>query len=205
MAKATKSPARGPERKPPPARKVRSDAEVDAPVQSATRGFDWGNVLCSRWLVAAIVISVLIEGSIVYFLRNRTSNEMTPVAGELAVGTFEFSRSVGRENRVLRGQFDLYVRLSEDLTAAEQRQFLQAERQLQQGVEETLRRLRSADFIDPHLTRLKDRVLHRLNDELGFDGIAEVLVANFKIDTRQQAVISAASHDAEPAPGADAR
>jgi hypothetical protein len=205
MAKATISPARGPDRK-PPARRVESPAAVvDSAGSTAAAGFDWVRVLSSRWIVAAVIISFLIEGAIIFCVRNRTPHEMAVLAGEIPIGTFEFSRSAGRDNRLLRGQFDLYVRLSDTLNAAEQRQFLQAERQLQQGVEETLRRLRSADFSDPHLTRLRDRVQQRLNDELGFDAVAEVLIANFKIDARQPPVTSAASHDAESAPEPDGR
>ncbi|HEV3418063.1 MAG TPA: hypothetical protein VG056_14655 [Pirellulales bacterium] len=186
-------------------REERSAAAVDRAGSTAAAGFDWVRLLSSRWIVGAVVISFLIEGAIIYCLRLRSPNETAIVAGEIPIGTFEFSRSGAHDNRLYRGQFDLYVRVSDDLNSAEQRQFLQAERQLQQGVEESLRRLRTADFTDPRLTRLKIRVQQRLNDELGFEGISEVLIANFKIDARQPPVTSAASHDAESVSEPDGR
>jgi hypothetical protein len=41
--------------------------------------------------------------------------------------------------------------------------------------------LRLADFTDYRLARLQARIEERLNDELGFQGVSEVLIANFKI------------------------
>jgi hypothetical protein len=39
-----------------------------------------------------------------------------------------------------------------------------------------MRRLRASDLADPRFVRLRNRFQERLNDELGFEGIDEVIV-----------------------------
>jgi hypothetical protein len=56
--------------------------------------------------------------------------------------------------------------------------------QLQRAAEEALWRLRPADFADRRLTRLKNRLQQELNDALGFDAIAEIVVSNFVIEAK---------------------
>ena len=102
--------------------------------------------------------------------------------GDISLGRYEFDRSSPRDKRRYHGQFDLWVRVSGDLNAAQQRTFHDAEKRLRQTTEITLRRLRVADLTDPRLMRMTDKLQESLNDELGFDGIAEVMIANFKVE-----------------------
>ncbi len=140
----------------------------------------WSRLFAWRWLIAAVTISLLLEAAVIYWFRVRTPDDAPMITGEVALGSFEFTRS-GGDNQIYRGQFDLFVRLADRLDASQQQQFVREEQRLQQAVEETVRRLRLADFTELRLTRLKDRVQDRLNDELGFNGVEEVLIANFKI------------------------
>jgi hypothetical protein len=150
-----------------------------------------------------VAISLLLEAAIIYWVRGRTAADAPLVAGEIPLGSFEFSRTGGANQKVYRGQFDLFVRLSDQLDASQQQQFLREQPRLQQAAEETVRRLRLADFTDYRLSRLKARVEERLNDELGFPVVSEVLIANFKISAfqpvRQAAPPSAAPSSDRPA------
>jgi hypothetical protein len=176
-----------PNRSPQPAGAARpSGLRVREPQQSidsreaASLGSAGSRLVTWRRLVAGLAILLLIDAAVIYWLRMRTRDETPVIAGEIAFGSFEFTRSSG-ENRVYRGQFDLFIRLSDRLDAREQKQFVREQARLQQAVEETIRRLRLADFTDLRLTRLKNRVQDCLNDELDFEAVEEVLVANFKI------------------------
>jgi flagellar basal body-associated protein FliL len=179
MPHPTKTPPRGPESAGSP-RRGGALAVADAGDAPAV-GSRWFHISKWRWLVAAVIVLLVVEGAIVYWLRTRAAPIVESLPKEIPLGAFEFTRSKGRESRVLRGQFDLFVRLTDDLTTTQQGQFIQHQPQLQKAVEEALLRLRAADFSDLRLARLKNRVQEQLNDELGFDGVAEVLISNFKI------------------------
>jgi hypothetical protein len=148
--------------------------------EAASLGSSWARFLTWRWLIAALAIILLLDATIIYWFRFRTADDAPAVSREIALGSFEFARSNG-EQQIYRGQFDLFVRLSDRLDRSQRRQFLREQPRLQKAVEETLRHLRLADFTDLRLTRLKNRVQERLDDEFGFDAVEEVLIADFKI------------------------
>jgi hypothetical protein len=131
-----------------------------------------------------VTVSFLLEAAIIHWFCFRTPDETPVITGEIALGSFEFVRVSG-DKQLYRGQFDLFVNLCDRIDASRQKQFLRELPRLQQAVEETVRRLRLADFTDLRLSRLKTRVQDRLNDELGFDAVEEVLVANLKITAFQ--------------------
>jgi hypothetical protein len=116
------------------------------------------------------------------------------------LGTFDFNRSNARDNRAYRGQFDLSVRLADDLSPADRRRVADERPELQRVAEEALWRLRPVDFADRRLTRLKDRVQQQLNDVLGFEAIAEVVVSNFSIEPRAVAPATPSRGGASPDP-----
>jgi hypothetical protein len=171
---------------------------IDAADESAA-GSTWFPVFKWRWLVGAVLMLFVVEGAIVFWLRTRVAPVAESLPKEIPLGVFEFTRSNGRESRVLRGQFDLFIRLTDELTASQQRQFIQHQPQLQKAVEEALLRLRAADFSDLRLVRLKNRVQEQLNDELGFDGIAEVLISNFKIQSIAATIPPSGPRETDPA------
>src|SRR5258707_13758490 len=69
----------------------------------------WRRLSKWRWLVGAVVLLFVVEGSIVYWLRTRVAPVAESLPKEIPLGVFEFTRSNARESRVLRGQFDLGV------------------------------------------------------------------------------------------------
>jgi hypothetical protein len=177
-----------PNKSPQPAGRARNSAlrihepqqAVDDPRQTTSSSSWWNRLFTWRWIVVAMAMSLLIEAAMIYRFRVRTPNDVPAISDEIPFGSFEFARAAS-DQRIYRGQFDLFVRLSDRLDTSQQRQFLRDQPRLQLEVEETIRRLRLADFTDLRLTRLKDRVQDRINDDLGFDAVAEVLVSNFKI------------------------
>jgi hypothetical protein len=197
MPNPAKTPTRGPEPAGLP-RRGGARAVADAG-EAPAAGSGWRRISKWRWLVGAVLVLLVVEGAIVYWLRTRAAPVAESFPKEVPLGVFEFTRSNGRESRVLRGQFDLFVRLTDELTASQQRQFIQHQPQLQKAVEEALLRLRAADFSDLRLVRLKNRVQEQLNDELGFDGIAEVLVSNFKIQAIAATIPPVAPRETTPA------
>jgi hypothetical protein len=190
MPNAAKKPPRGPE---PAGLPRRGDARALADAADArAAGTGWRRVFTTRRLIAAVVAGFLLEAAILYWCRTRTAPAAISLPKEIPLGVFEFTRSNGRDSRVYRGQFDLFVRLADDRTSAEQRKFVQHQPELQKAVEEALLRLRAADFTDPRLVRLKNRVQERLNEELGFDGITEVLISNLTIEAKAAPILPAA-------------
>jgi hypothetical protein len=197
MPNPAKTPPRGPQSAGLP-RRGGAPAAADAG-EAPADGSTWLRIFKWRWLVGAVLVLFAVEGAVLYWFRTRAASEVASLSKEIPLGVFEFTRSNGRESRVLRGQFDLFVRLTDELTASQQRQFVQHQPQLQKAVEEALLRLRAADFSDLRLVRLKNRVQEQLNDELGFDGIAEVLVSNFKIQAIAATIPPAAPRETKSA------
>jgi hypothetical protein len=199
MPNAAKTPPRGPE---PAGLPRRGDARALADAPAAATG--WRRIFTTRALIAGVVAGFLLEAAILYWCRTRTAPAAISLPKEIPLGVFEFTRSNGRDSRIYRGQFDLFVRLADDRTSAEQRKFVERQPELQKAVEEALLRLRAADFTDPRLVRLKNRVQERLNEELGFDGITEVLISNLAIEAKAVPILPAAPRGSQPVESSNA-
>jgi hypothetical protein len=188
-AKATAPPkASKPAAVPPtaPSRSANSPSTALAAAVPATAGSDWGFLVSPRWLIGLAAVSLLSHTAAFYWFRLRKPEPPPVMSREMPLGTYEFSRFSSRENHLNRGQFDIFLRLADHLSTSQWRQIEREEHQLQQAAEEALRRLRSADFNDPHFVRLKDHIQERLNDELGFEGVAEVIVSNLTAERAAQ-------------------
>jgi hypothetical protein len=135
-------------------------------------------------VLIAIVGFLILEVALVVTLHSRTPAAAPLLPKDIAVGRFEFNRSNSRDNRVYRGQFDLNLHPAENLNSDARQQFLECQPRFAEAVEEAIRRVRAVDFIDPRLTRLKDRIERQLNDELGFEGIGEVEISDFTIEAK---------------------
>lgn len=135
-------------------------------------------------MLTVIAVSLLLEVALVVTLHSRTPAAVPLLPKDIAIGRFEFNRSNSRDNRVYRGQFDLALHPAENLNSDARQQFVECQPRFAAAVEEAIRRVRAVDFIDPRLTRLKDRIERQLNDELGFEGIGEVEISNFTIEAK---------------------
>jgi hypothetical protein len=151
--------------------------------ESAPRA-PWHRLFSARWWIGLAAIALVSEAAIIFWIRSKAASPELPVTNEIVLGTFEFNRSNGRENRAYRGQFDLSIRLAGELTPADRRRVADQRPELQRAAEEALWRLRPVDFTDRRLTRLKARLQQQLNDAVGFDAIAEILISNFTIEAR---------------------
>ncbi len=150
---------------------------------SSERSSASSRALASRWLIGIVVAGLIAEVAIVLWLRHRVPADSPPLPAEVAIGTFEFNRSSSRDSRLYHGQFDVSLRPA-DLDNNQRAAVREAQRRFPKAVEEAIRRVRAADFLDPHLTRLTDRIMRQLNEELGFDGIEEVMISNFAIQAK---------------------
>jgi hypothetical protein len=96
----------------------------------------------------------------------------------MVLGEFEFSRFSPRDKQLKHGQILVTLHLAANLDAAKFRRVHDQEKDLQAAVEEAMRRMRASDFADARSMRLKNHIQERLNDELGFEGIDEVVVSS---------------------------
>jgi hypothetical protein len=183
MAHSTKPPPRANE---PPRRARHTDATTAAAAEEAPprQSSRWQALGSIRWLVAVAAIVLVVDAVVVIWHHSKGAAPESPLSNEIALGTFDFNRSNARDNRAYRGQFDLSIRLADNLSPVDRRRVADERPQLQRAAEEALWRLRPVDFSDRRLTRLKDRLQQQLNDELGFEAVAEVLVSNFTIEPR---------------------
>jgi hypothetical protein len=174
MTTGTKSPNSGLN---PPVAQSRSAANGAS--ESAKPVSGWAMVASPKYLAALAAVAIIANAAAFYWLRMRSPT--TPPAKrsqEMVLGTFEFNRINPRDKQVRHGQFVVTLGLAANLDAAKFREVHCQEKELQAAVEETMRRLRASDFADPRFVRLKNRFQEQLNEELGFDGIDEVIVTN---------------------------
>ena len=169
----------------PPAAKSDSGAKLavaakpSAAVQPASPDARWAKFMSPKYLLAIAAILIAVNSAAFFALRMR-SHSAPPAKRnqEMVLGTFEFNRINPRDKQLKHGQFVVTLRLAENLDATKFRAVHNQEKVMQQAVEEAMRRMRASDFTDPRFIRLKNRFQERLNEELGFDGIEEVIVTN---------------------------
>jgi hypothetical protein len=143
----------------------------------------WKQRLLSWQVLAGVAVVLLAAQGVGLLVVKHSGGDVAPKLGRtVPLGRFEFTRPAARDKSACHGQFDVSVELADGLTTVQRRQVTEAVPGLQQAVEEVLHRARVADFADSRLFRLRNQMLARLNDALGFDGIAEVNVANFHLD-----------------------
>jgi len=129
----------------------------------------------------AAVAAVAIAANLVafYFLRLRYSPPPSQQPNlEMPLGAFDYIRMNPRDKQVKRGQILVTLRLSAKLDAKKLRNVHDQETDLRAAVEDAMRRVRASDLADMRFTRLRNRLLERLNEQLGIDGIEEVVVKN---------------------------
>ncbi len=120
----------------------------------------------------------------VYWLTHRrpASGTPSPIGRDLVLGAFEFDRPNTHDKAMYHGQFNLKLLFSEGLNVNQKKQIDRDQTRLQSAVEAGLRRVRFADFMESRLMRLKSRLLTQLNEELGFDGVADVILDDYKFE-----------------------
>ena len=123
-----------------------------------------------------------------YFLRVRAPAAAAQKRNlEIVLGEFEYNRVNPKDKQLKHGQFVVTLHLPAKLDAAKFRDVHDQEKTLQDAVEDAMKRFRASDYADPRFTRVRNRLLERLNEELGFEGIEEVAVASVPAPAAEQA------------------
>jgi hypothetical protein len=179
MTTGAKTPISGPNSTaatPRPAARPVPESAAPTP-ESVKQAFGWATLATPKYLAALAVVVIVANSAAFYFLRLRShAHPPAKRSQEMVLGAFEFSRVDPRDKQLKHGQFVVTLHLVENLDAAKFREVHDQEKGLQAAVEEAMRRLRASDLADPRFVRLKNRFQERLNEELGFDGIDEVIV-----------------------------
>ena len=157
----------------------------------------------TRWVLGLLASVAIFDLSVWWWSHRRAAEPTAAQSTELTLGTFEFNRLNPRDGRMVQGQFDVTLRLADGLDAAARDRISKQQRAMQRAAEAALERMRAADFTDPHLIRLKDRLLDRLNEALGFDAIDEVIVDNFSLERLDRPAASGPSASPPAKPGSD--
>jgi flagellar basal body-associated protein FliL len=130
-----------------------------------------------KYLAALAVAAIVANAAAFYFLRHRSP--ATPPAKRdqaMVLGTFVYNRVSPRDKQVKHGQIIVTLHLAFSLDAAKFRAVHDQEKRLQDAVEDAMHRLRASDLSDPRYVRLRNRFQERLNEELGFEAIDDVIV-----------------------------
>jgi hypothetical protein len=131
-----------------------------------------------KYLAAIAGVVIVLNAAAFFWLRHRSPAPPTAKRSqEMVLGAFEYKRVDPRDKQVQRGQIVVTLHFAEDLDARKVREIHDQEGNLQAAVEDAMRRLRASDLADPRFIRVKNRFQERLNEELGFDGIDNVIVA----------------------------
>ena len=136
----------------------------------------------TRWVLGLLAGVAIFDLSVWWWSHRRAAEPTAAQSAELMLGTFEFNRVNPRDGRMVQGQFDVTLRLADGLDAVARDRISKQQRPMQRAAEAALERMRAADFTDPHRLRLKDRLLDRLNETVGFDAIDEVIVENLSLE-----------------------
>ncbi|HEX3996934.1 MAG TPA: hypothetical protein VHX65_00100 [Pirellulales bacterium] len=169
-----------------------SNAAASAPL--------WAKLLNPKYLAVAAAVVIAINLGAFYFLRVRAPAPKPAKPNlQMVLGAFEYNRVNPRDKQLKHGQFTVTLHLAKKLDPARFREIHDREKDLQAAIEDSMRLTRASDFADPRFIRLKSRFQERLNEELGFDGIDEVMVANVPEPAMQAADPQDAGADANGA------
>jgi len=172
MTTGTKSPSSGPNSHEPA---PHSPAKPSA--APATQGFRWETLASPKSLGALVAVAIVANAAAFYFLRH-SSAAAAPAKRDqkMVLGAFDYNRVSPRDKQLTHGEIIVTLHLAAGLDAAKFREVHDQEKSLQAAVEEAMRRVRSSDLADSRYVRLRNRFQERLNDELGFEAIDDVIV-----------------------------
>lgn len=216
MTATSKKPNSEPKRAEHAAQSSRSGSSAAAEAKQIAKEFAprkgappsaWGALANPKYWAIAAAAAIAVNAAAFYFLRVRGPAAPPPKRNlELVLGEFAYSRVDPKDKQLKHGQFVVTLHLSSNLDAAKFRDVHDQEKTLQDAVEDAMKRFRASDYADPRFTRVRNRLLERLNEELGFEGIEEVTVANVPDPEANQAQSNPSTDDQSASqPQADER
>jgi len=151
-----------------------------APTQPSAPARRWGlRWLASRWSLILLVLLIVLNAIGLATWRLGAHGPAAPPDPEIALGTFRFLAEKSEQGPIRAAEFVLHVALTAELDRQGRAQLAARKFRVQQDVEELLRRAHGGDFDDPKLRGLKRQLQAQINETLGMDAIAEVIITGF--------------------------
>lgn len=161
----------------------------------------WSAMLRRNGLIALLTLSVTANALGFAYLKLRNHASEAPPSPEVALGTFQFHAD-GAEHGAIKGaKFSLHLAFAPLMDKGGRDRLAARKHRVQQDVEELLRRAHGADFDDPRLRELKRQIQQQINETLGMQAVADVIVTELAVDWTDHP--AARPQTAESAPTAD--
>ncbi len=156
-----------------------SEDQVSASSSAKGSGSLVRRVIASRWTLAAVAAWAVIQtaGLAAYYALGRSTPE---AAREVTIGQFRFE-APPVPDAVYQADFTIHVVAAPSLEKFVGQQLAEKQLRVRQAIEELLRLAGPTDFEDPVLGELKRRIKAKLNQLLGAQAIADVLVTDLKL------------------------
>lgn len=180
------------------ARTEKSEPEsLAAAVPNAAK---WSTNLGHNGLIVLLALSVVANAAGFAYLKFRERSDKVAPSTEIALGSFRFVADKSEKGLVNGARFSLHVAFTPQADQEGRQRLSDRKYRVQQDIEELLRRAHGADFDDPRLRDLKRQVQQQINETLGIQALADVIITDLSIDWSASA--PPGSQTAENAPAA---
>jgi len=146
----------------------------------------WGARLRQPLWICVLVGTTVVAHGLLIMVHALTGSSAENTEGEVSLGRFGFMNTVDQHNSVVKADFQLHVRLLDQIDKAARKLLTDRKYRVQQDVEELLRRAHGADFEDPSLSELKRQLQETVNQSLELRAVDEVIITELAIETRQR-------------------
>lgn len=153
-------------------------------------------LITSRWTLLAVTTWAVIQTAALAAYYAWGLSAAVPPA-ELTLGQFHFEAQPAQPDLVRRADFTLHVVAAPSLERFAGQQLAQKQLRVRQAIEELLRLAGPSDFADPVLGELKRRIKAKLNELLGIQAVADVLVTDLKLELASSETVSQSANDSE--------
>lgn len=138
-------------------------------------------IFTKKVLLGIVVISIIGHGVAYWYTQVRATQIKAEQAHELPLGRFSFApHNVGPDG-IAEAKFDLHVSLLSDHATLARGRLKTQQFEVQQNIEELLRKARSEDFTDPTLGELKRLLQETINETIAKRAIRDVIITDFVV------------------------
>ncbi len=138
-------------------------------------------------LTVVLIVAVTANGVGLAYYRSIANSQDHDPSDEITLGPFFFVATESEPGQVTDAKFQLHIDLIPQMDALARQELETHPHRVRQDVEELLRQAHGADFDDPFLTGLKERLRHRINQSLGMRAVATVIVTDLEMNRRASA------------------
>jgi len=176
------------------------EPESTAAATASPAKASWSAWLGRNGLIGLLALSVTANASGFAYLKffNRASE--SPPSPEVALGAFQFRADSAERGPVKGAKFSLHLAFTPLVEQAGRDRLAVRKYRVQQDIEELLRRAHGADFDDPRLRELKRQILQQINETLGVQAVADVIVTDLAVDWTDRPAARPQTAETAPTP-----